>query len=41
MIFMIEAVIFDLDNTLYDYDKCNEIAEKALIETISMNIGCV
>lgn len=32
---MIKAVIFDLDNTLYDYDRCNEIAEKALYNAIS------
>ena len=27
---MINAVVFDLDNTLYDYDKCNLIAEERL-----------
>ena len=32
---MIKAVIFDLDNTLYDYDRCNEIAEEALYNAIS------
>lgn len=31
---MIQAVVFDLDNTLYDYDSCNAIAEKKLFETI-------
>ena len=31
---MICAVIFDLDNTLYDYDLCNEYAEKMLYEKI-------
>ncbi len=32
----IKAVVFDLDNTLYDYDACNELAEKKLFETISI-----
>ena len=32
---MIKAVIFDLDNTLYDYDVCNSIAEEKLSEKIS------
>lgn len=32
---MIKAVIFDLDNTLYDYDYCNGIAEKILLQNIS------
>ncbi len=29
---MIKAVIFDLDNTLYDYDKCHEIAMEKVEE---------
>lgn len=32
---VIKAVIFDLDNTLYDYDKCNNIAERKLVELIA------
>jgi putative hydrolase of the HAD superfamily len=32
---MIKAVIFDLDNTLYDYDACNVLAEKQLLEVIA------
>lgn len=32
----IKAVVFDLDNTLYDYDTCNELAEKKLFDTISI-----
>lgn len=32
---MIKAIIFDLDNTLYDYDSCNAIAEKKLFKEIS------
>lgn len=35
----IKAVIFDLDNTLYDYDTCNELAEKNLYKTISISFG--
>lgn len=31
----IKAVVFDLDNTLYDYDACNQLAEKSLFEKIS------
>lgn len=30
----IKAVLFDLDNTLYDYDRCNKIAERRLFSTI-------
>ena len=29
---MIKAVIFDIDNTMYDYDACNEIAIQTLKE---------
>lgn len=36
---MIKAVIFDLDNTLYDYDTCNIIAEDVLYKTISGELG--
>lgn len=36
---MIKAVVFDLDNTLYDYDHCNELAEKQLFKCISDNFG--
>ena len=36
---MIRAVVFDLDDTLYDYKKCNEIAEKYLFEMIETNFG--
>ena len=32
---MIRAVVFDLDNTLYDYDHCNKIAEEILLSVIS------
>ncbi len=32
---MIRAVVFDLDNTLYDYDHCNALAEKTLFRTVS------
>jgi len=32
---MIKAVVFDLDNTLYDYDLCNEIAEETLLREMS------
>lgn len=32
---MIKMVIFDLDNTLYDYDYCNQIAEKKLLSEVS------
>lgn len=32
---MLQSVIFDLDNTLYDYDKCNDIAESALVRRIA------
>lgn len=31
----IKAVVFDLDNTLYDYDACNKLAEKELFRTIA------
>lgn len=31
----IKAVVFDLDNTLYDYDACNIMAEKNLFKTIA------
>ena len=34
---MIKAIIFDLDNTLYDYDSCNAIAEKKLFKEISLD----
>ena len=39
---MIKAVIFDLDNTLYDYDLCNAAAEAALYREISdqLKISC-
>lgn len=36
---MIKAVIFDLDNTLYDYDKCNAFAEARLFETIALDFA--
>jgi putative hydrolase of the HAD superfamily len=36
---MIKAVIFDLDDTLYDYSKCNSIAENRLFETIELDFG--
>lgn len=32
---MVKAVIFDLDNTLYDYDVCNEKAEESLLKEIA------
>lgn len=32
---MIKLVVFDLDNTLYDYDYCNKSAEKALFNELS------
>ena len=31
----IKAVVFDLDNTLYDYDACNALAEKKLFRAIA------
>ena len=35
----IKAVVFDLDNTLYDYDSCNKLAEKELFRTIAKEFG--
>ncbi len=35
---MIKAVIFDLDNTLYDYDACNATAEKRLFEVMDLDL---
>lgn len=35
---MIKAIIFDLDNTLYNYDRCNELAEKKLIQMVSKDL---
>lgn len=35
-----QAVIFDLDNTLYDYDVCNEAAEKKLFQVIAQKFSC-
>lgn len=32
---MLKVVIFDLDNTLYDYDTCNQQAEKCLFKVIA------
>ena len=32
---MLKVVIFDLDNTLYDYEGCNQQAEKCLFKTIA------
>lgn len=37
---MIRGVIFDIDNTLYDYDICNYAAEKKLILEISSLAHC-
>lgn len=34
-----KAVIFDLDNTLYDYDYCNAVAEHELYLCISQNFN--
>lgn len=36
---MIKSVIFDLDNTLYDYDYCNTLAEKKLFDAISLDFN--
>lgn len=36
---MIKAVVFDLDNTLYDYDACNKKAEEQLFDEISETFG--
>ena len=36
---MIRAVAFDLDNTLYDYDYCNKMAEETLLSVISEDLG--
>lgn len=36
---MIKSLIFDLDNTLYDYDACNIIAERILFKTIASELG--
>ena len=35
----IKAVVFDLDNTLYDYEACNTLAEKELFKTIADEFG--
>ena len=35
----IKVVVFDLDNTLYDYDTCNALAEKKLFRTIAEEFG--
>lgn len=32
-----DSVIFDIDNTLYDYDICHNMAIKNIIETISLH----
>lgn len=32
---MLKAVVFDLDNTIYDYDKCNTLAEKKLFQMMA------
>ena len=37
---MIKAVIFDLDNTLYDYDECNAPAMKNAAEVGAKIFGC-
>ena len=34
----IKAVVFDLDNTLYDYEACNTLAEKELLRLLLMNL---
>ena len=34
---MILGIIFDFDNTLYDYDLINKIALKKLFEELSLN----
>lgn len=36
---MVKLVAFDLDNTLYDYDACNDVAERCLLETIGRRLG--
>ncbi|MGN1167361.1 MAG: HAD family hydrolase [Lachnospiraceae bacterium] len=36
---MIKAVIFDLDNTLYSYDKCNVVAEKKLFQLVARELS--
>lgn len=36
---MIKTVVFDLDNTLYDYDKVNTLAEKKLIEKLKASFA--
>lgn len=35
----IKGVIFDLDGTLYDYETCNRLAEKQLMETVCSQFG--
>lgn len=35
----IKAVLFDLDNTLYDYDLCNKIAEARMFSAIAADFG--
>ena len=36
---MINAIIFDFDNTLYNYDKCNNNALKCLFNSISIDFS--
>ena len=35
---MIRMVTFDLDDTLYDYQACNVIAEEKVLEMISLRL---
>ena len=36
---MIKAVVFDLDNTIYNYDKCHIVAMKQLEEYVCDKYG--
>ena len=36
---MIEGIIFDFDNTLYDYDLCNKKSLETIIDYISINFN--
>ena len=36
---MLKAIIFDIDNTLYDYDTANALAIDALRQYTNINFG--
>ncbi len=35
----VKAVLFDLDNTLYEYERCREAAEKSIISRLSETLN--